>query len=116
MQSGSPAKLREVVEDDASSRRSTVSKFECGNELCLLTGTCWGNGVDCPHAGTGGKAHAASVSIALPGYVPDVLDTPVAQPLAHPYWVRICHWVAAGNCLVLALTGFLILMVHPRLY
>jgi thiosulfate reductase cytochrome b subunit len=34
----------------------------------------------------------------------------------HPSWVRICHWLAAVSFLTLAVTGFLILMVHPRLY
>jgi len=36
--------------------------------------------------------------------------------MKHPRWVRICHWVAAASFLTLALSGFLILMVHPRLY
>lgn len=30
--------------------------------------------------------------------------------------VRICHWLVAAGCLTLAVSGFLILMVHPRLY
>lgn len=34
----------------------------------------------------------------------------------HRRWVRICHWIAAGSFLTLAVTGFFILMVHPRLY
>jgi thiosulfate reductase cytochrome b subunit len=36
--------------------------------------------------------------------------------MKHPRWVRICHWIAAASFLTLALRGFLILMVHPRLY
>jgi thiosulfate reductase cytochrome b subunit len=36
--------------------------------------------------------------------------------MKHPRWVRICHWIAAASFLTLALSGFLILMVHPRLY
>ncbi len=34
----------------------------------------------------------------------------------HARWVRVSHWVGAASLLVLAVTGFLILMVHPRLY
>ncbi|HEY0686229.1 MAG TPA: cytochrome b/b6 domain-containing protein [Steroidobacter sp.] len=36
--------------------------------------------------------------------------------MAHSRWVRICHWIAAASFLALALSGFFILMVHPRLY
>ncbi len=34
----------------------------------------------------------------------------------HAPWVRASHWIGAASLLVLAVTGFLILMVHPRLY
>lgn len=34
----------------------------------------------------------------------------------HARWVRISHWVLTASLLVLAVTGVLILMVHPRLY
>ena len=34
----------------------------------------------------------------------------------HPLWVRLCHGFVAVSFSVLAITGFLILMVHPRLY
>jgi thiosulfate reductase cytochrome b subunit len=34
----------------------------------------------------------------------------------HSRWVRICHWIAAASFLALALSGFFILMAHPRLY
>jgi thiosulfate reductase cytochrome b subunit len=34
----------------------------------------------------------------------------------HAPWVRILHWVAAASVLTLALSGFVILMAHPRLY
>ena len=34
----------------------------------------------------------------------------------HPAWVRICHWLVVASYLTLAVSGFLILMVHPRLY
>jgi thiosulfate reductase cytochrome b subunit len=30
--------------------------------------------------------------------------------------VRICHWLVVASYLTLAISGFLILMVHPRLY
>jgi len=34
----------------------------------------------------------------------------------HRGWVRVCHWLAAAAFMTLAVSGFLILMVHPRLY
>jgi len=34
----------------------------------------------------------------------------------HPAWVRICHWLVVVSFMTLAVSGFLILMVHPRLY
>jgi thiosulfate reductase cytochrome b subunit len=34
----------------------------------------------------------------------------------HARWVRISHWIVTLSVLVLAFTGFEILMVHPRLY
>ena len=34
----------------------------------------------------------------------------------HRRWVRICHWLAAASFMTLAVSGFFILMVHPRLY
>ena len=34
----------------------------------------------------------------------------------HAGWVRISHWIAAASILTLAVSGVLILMVHPRLY
>jgi thiosulfate reductase cytochrome b subunit len=48
-----------------------------------------------------------------------VSSQPVAsstEELAHAVWVRICHWIIAGSVVVLGVSGFLILMVHPRLY
>jgi thiosulfate reductase cytochrome b subunit len=38
------------------------------------------------------------------------------EPRGHAPWVRIAHWIGAASLLVLAVTGYLILMVHPRLY
>jgi len=34
----------------------------------------------------------------------------------HTPWVRASHWIGAASLLVLAVTGFVILMAHPRLY
>jgi len=34
----------------------------------------------------------------------------------HPLWVRFSHWILAASVLTLALSGFIILMSHPRLY
>ena len=36
--------------------------------------------------------------------------------LPHARWVRATHWIGAVSVLVLAVTGFVILMAHPRLY
>jgi len=36
--------------------------------------------------------------------------------LGHPLWVRFAHWIGAAGVLMLAVTGFVILMAHPRLY
>lgn len=40
----------------------------------------------------------------------------LAETRKHSLWVRICHWLAAAGFMALALSGFFILMVHPRLY
>jgi thiosulfate reductase cytochrome b subunit len=34
----------------------------------------------------------------------------------HARWVRVSHWILAASLLTLAVTGYFILMVHPRLY
>lgn len=34
----------------------------------------------------------------------------------HALWVRCSHWILAGSVLTLAVSGFIILMSHPRLY
>ena len=43
---------------------------------------------------------------------------PVAMdaPLKHARWVRASHWIGTLSVLVLAVTGVVILMAHPRLY
>jgi len=35
---------------------------------------------------------------------------------SHARWVRVIHWLAAASVLTLAVSGFVILMAHPRLY
>jgi cytochrome b subunit of formate dehydrogenase len=35
---------------------------------------------------------------------------------SHARWVRISHWILSISLLTLAVTGFVILMAHPRLY
>jgi len=44
------------------------------------------------------------------------LDAAARASSRHPVWTRCAHWVAALSILVLAVTGFVILMAHPRLY
>ncbi len=34
----------------------------------------------------------------------------------HARWVRLSHWVVAASVIALAVSGFVILMAHPRLY
>ena len=34
----------------------------------------------------------------------------------HALWVRLCHWLIAATVIVLAVSGVVILMAHPRLY
>lgn len=34
----------------------------------------------------------------------------------HTGWVKVCHWLVALSFLVLAFSGYVILMCHPRLY
>jgi thiosulfate reductase cytochrome b subunit len=42
-------------------------------------------------------------------------DIPTSE-LRHPVWVRLSHWTGAVSFIALAVSGFMILMVHPRLY
>ncbi len=39
-----------------------------------------------------------------------------AAGAGHTRWVRITHWIVAASVLTLAVSGFTILMAHPRLY
>jgi thiosulfate reductase cytochrome b subunit len=113
----SPAQLRVLDDVEHSPYPVARESVGCSNELCLVTGSCARVVADCPYAGSfTGQLQVASVSIALEGYLRPAVEAPVAHTLGHAYWVRLCHWVAAGSCMILALTGFLILMVHPRLY
>lgn len=41
---------------------------------------------------------------------------PGAREAGHLRWVRVTHWVVVLSFLTLAISGILILMVHPRLY
>ena len=41
--------------------------------------------------------------------------TPPHRP-AHARWVRLCHWLLAASVLTLGVSGFVVLMAHPRLY
>lgn len=34
----------------------------------------------------------------------------------HARWIRVSHWLLAASVLTLAVSGFVILMAHPRLY
>ncbi|HEY6824001.1 MAG TPA: cytochrome b/b6 domain-containing protein [Steroidobacteraceae bacterium] len=44
-------------------------------------------------------------------------DPPSARAGAgHTRWVRVTHWIVAASVLTLAVSGFTILMAHPRLY
>jgi thiosulfate reductase cytochrome b subunit len=36
--------------------------------------------------------------------------------VVHARWVRVSHWILAVSVLTLAVSGFVILMAHPRLY
>ena len=46
----------------------------------------------------------------------DVSAKSTADTARHALWVRVCHWTGTVSFLALAVSGFLILMVHPRLY
>lgn len=39
-----------------------------------------------------------------------------AEPLRHPLWVRLTHWIGAGAFLALVISGFAILLALPRLF
>lgn len=39
-----------------------------------------------------------------------------AAHAGHARWVRACHWILAASVLTLAVSGFVVLMAHPRLY
>ncbi|MBA4063490.1 MAG: hypothetical protein C0501_07210 [Isosphaera sp.] len=38
------------------------------------------------------------------------------ETTGHPGWVRVCHWLVALSFPALVVSGYVILMCHPRLY
>jgi thiosulfate reductase cytochrome b subunit len=44
------------------------------------------------------------------------IETASPPVVPHARWVRCTHWIVAVSFVALAVSGFLILMVHPRLY
>ena len=36
--------------------------------------------------------------------------------VVHARWIRVSHWILSASILTLAVSGFVILMAHPRLY
>ena len=49
--------------------------------------------------------------------MPDLTQPPITKKSErHSLWVRIVHWLITVSFLALAVSGLLILMVHPRLY
>jgi thiosulfate reductase cytochrome b subunit len=65
----------------------------------------------------------ASQQAAMPCADPAAIQALSALPGAvglphggHARWVRLSHWIVAMSVLTLAVTGFVILMAHPRLY
>jgi thiosulfate reductase cytochrome b subunit len=54
---------------------------------------------------------SVSKSVAQPGS-----SASGSHTRGHRRWVRVCHWLSAAAFITLAVSGFLILMVHPRLY
>ena len=45
-----------------------------------------------------------------------ILPNSVSKSSAHSRWVRLSHWIITASFILLAFTGFVILMAHPRLY
>ena len=58
--------------------------------------------------------HQMSAQIALSAASP--LSDVTGAGAGHTRWVRVTHWIGAASVLTLAVTGFVILMAHPRLY
>jgi thiosulfate reductase cytochrome b subunit len=56
---------------------------------------------------------AHSAGIQPPSAMPEVVGLPHG---GHTRWVRLSHWIVAASVLTLAVSGFVILMAHPRLY
>jgi thiosulfate reductase cytochrome b subunit len=47
---------------------------------------------------------------------PQSQSAAASTPAGHTRWVRMTHWIIAASVLTLAVSGFTILMAHPRLY
>jgi hypothetical protein len=47
-----------------------------------------------------------------------MIPTPISNPQTnrHKGWVKVTHWTITLSFLALTLSGFIILMCHPRLY
>jgi len=58
--------------------------------------------------------HQMSAQIALSAGSP--LGDVTGAGAGHARWVRVTHWIGEASVLTLAVTGFVILMAHPRLY
>ena len=65
----------------------------------------------------------ASQQAAMASADPAAIRPPSTPPGAvglprggHARWVRLYHWIVAMSVLTLAVSGFVILMAHPRLY
>jgi thiosulfate reductase cytochrome b subunit len=54
--------------------------------------------------------------MALASVIGSASHAELSVPTRHAAWVRLCHWTLAASVITLAVSGFLILMVHPRLY
>ena len=54
-----------------------------------------------------------SAADAQPASGRSAADTPHG---GHARWIRVSHWVVAASVITLAVSGFVILMAHPRLY
>ncbi len=44
------------------------------------------------------------------------MNTKDINGAGHKGWVRVCHWIVTFSFLALVVSGFVILMAHPRLY
>jgi len=59
-----------------------------------------------------GDRRVAEVSVSSQKLAP----TSAGAGAGHARWIRVTHWIIAASVLTLAVSGFTILMAHPRLY